>query len=87
MTSDYAAHNAEWIDQQGGRATCTKHGGTYLAAAVADDPRASSHVTPLAVWVRVTPSDIHDHIEADLVLECETCANQAGRSTAHKVRR
>ncbi|MGB6245179.1 hypothetical protein [Gordonia sp. (in: high G+C Gram-positive bacteria)] len=51
-----------WIDE-GGLVACDKHGGRYLAAAIAAHPRKREHITPRSHWIRYDEGDI----------PCETC--------------
>lgn len=38
-----------WMDQ-GGMVLCEQHSGRYLRAAIAENPRADRHVTPLGFY-------------------------------------
>lgn len=64
----------------GGRCTCTRHAGEYLAASIAANPAARYHVTPLGDWERITDDDVRAAMElpddADATMfypSCEEC--------------
>lgn len=69
LTSEAAGQvddDALYVSQQG-EVACARHGGQYLADAVAAHPNRVSHVTPLDSWTHV-PADLLDG------LTCQGCA-------------
>lgn len=62
----------------GGEIVCERHGGSYLASAIAARPKARKHSTPLGVWVKVSDAEwlamVEDFRAACLPApDCEYC--------------
>ncbi len=65
---------ATWVNLNG-EMVCDKHGGKYLAASIAESPKANAHRTPMTVWDRITVKDHalwNDEFGTDCL--CEYCS-------------
>lgn len=53
---------------EGGRIVCARHGGGYLADALAADPDRLEIATPLDHWLRLSAPEVVDY-----AARCEDC--------------
>lgn len=51
-----------------GRTACAQHGGSYLAGALQQNPKARVINTPITSWERIPRREVQAY-----VLVCETC--------------
>ena len=62
------ATKATWMSKDG-ELVCDKHGGQYLASAIAKSPKKFRHVTPITTWHRVT-DEHHEMWNVDFGTDC-----------------
>jgi hypothetical protein len=56
-----------------GMIVCARHGGQYLADAIAAKPNAKRHPTPLGTWKIVDAAMLADFAAMDFTCCCEVC--------------
>lgn len=62
-----------WIDDNG-RIECERHGGSYLASAIANAPRRNRHRTPIGTWDRIDAMFVEEWEKMmGTAPACETC--------------
>jgi hypothetical protein len=60
-----------WLSLNG-EVACVRHGGSYLASAVAASPRKRRHDTPITSWQRLSAADL-DYLREQGIDGCDTC--------------
>jgi hypothetical protein len=63
-----------WADDNG-RITCVNHAGNYLSSAIQTKPKSRVHLTPMALYVRLTKTEVAD-FTAEFGYCCETCPRE-----------